>query len=920
MFARKSDPADTGAARTPTSLAQPVPDRRPHVSDVVRAGQLSRAALRPADLIFHSLLAAGAVVALGGLYPLWVRIAWLGALSLVLFARWRTQVGFQRAGEGADPDAWTLRFAAGAFATGLVWSLTSSVFLLTGNLDLDVIALALVGCIGAAGVARNAASSVMMIAFEGPLLAVTIAILVMRPDPFHLTLALALGGFGVVLLSTGRSLHQEVATDLGMALELLKSGATVAGGPGTKRTGIWEYDLATGRMAWSAELHALMGLSSAPAGSTIQSLMAGVHPEDRGVVEATIAEWLAGRAALDIEHRTASPDGEVAWVAQAGLMRGRETARGARCLAVVQDITERKRAEAQIQFANIVMRTQIEAVEDAILVLDRNGRIISSNLRLVTLFSVPRESLGGDDLPWLQSHLRATGAGAIIDLLARTGALGSASEHNEVDLADGRVLTAYSSALVAPDEALLGRAWFFRDVTDQKRALADVLETARHDPLTGLLNRTAFADEIATALQRLQAGGPRFSVLSLDLDQFKDVNEALGHGAGDDLLRAVSQRLRSLISPSNAVARLGGDEFAILAREASDLARAHRLASEIIGALARPHELEGVMVRGGASVGIALAERDAASPGNLVSRADLALYKAKSQGAGTVCAFTEAMETEVRDRVALGAALQEAIDQGQLFLLYQPLVRLGVNGVAGVEALVRWRHPSRGVLGPDQFIPLAEQTGLIGRLGKWVLDTACREALPWRDAAGEGVRLAVNVSPLQFRSASAFEEDLDLALAASGLPAARLELEMTETVLFNSYRENAELFHRMRARGVGLAIDDFGTGYSSLAYLRQLPASRIKIAKEFIQSMEDAREDAAIVRTIVSLARELDMEIIAEGVELDSQLALLEGLGCDEAQGYLFSRPLPAEDISRILAQVSSIPPGAALTPGLYAS
>ncbi len=884
----------------------------------MRASQLSRTALRPADLVFHALLATGAAATLGGLYPLWVRIAWLLALALVLFARWRTQIGFQRA--GADPIAWTRRFAAGAFATGLVWSLVSSAFLLTGNLVLEVLALALVGCIGAAGVARNAASSVMMIAFEGPLLAFTIVILLMRPDPFHLTLALALGGFGVVLLSTGRSLHQEVASDLGMALELLKSGATVAGGPGTKRTGIWDYDPVTGRMAWSAELHALMGLPSAPGGSTLQSLIASVHAEDRDLVETAIGEWLAGRAALDIEHRTASPEGEVGWVAQVGLMRGRDAARGARCLAVVQDITERKRAEAQIQFANIVMRTQIEAVEDAILVLDRNGRIISSNLRFFTLFGVPRDSLGEDDLPWLEAHLRATGAEAIIALLARTGVLGSAAEHNEVGLVDGRILTAYSSALVAPDQALLGRAWFFRDVTDQKRALAEVLETARQDPLTGLLNRTAFAEEISSALRRLHAGGPRFSVLSLDLDQFKDVNEALGHGAGDDLLCAVAQRLRSLIAPSDAVARLSGDEFAVLAREASDLTRAHRLASEIVAALARPHELRGVTVRGGASVGIALAEHDAASPASLISRADLALYQAKGQGAGAICSFTDAMEVEVRDRVALGAALQDAIDQGQLFLLYQPLVRLGVNGIAGVEALVRWRHPSRGVLGPDQFIPLAEQTGLIGRLGKWVLDTACREAQPWRDTAGEGVRLAVNVSSLQFRSASAFEEELDLALAASGLPAARLELELTETVLFNSYRENAELFRRIRARGVGIAIDDFGTGYSSLAYLRQLPASRIKIAREFIQAMEDAREDAAIVRTIVSLARELDMDIIAEGVELDSQLALLEGLGCDEAQGYLFSRPLPAEDIGRILAQASSITPGAALTPGMFAS
>ena len=314
-----------------------------------------------------------------------------------------------------------------------------------------------------------------------------------------------------------------------------------------------------------------------------------------------------------------------------------------------------------------------------------------------------------------------------------------------------------------------------------------------------------------------------------------------------------------------------------------------------------PSTWGGSEIHTGASIGIAIYGADAADAETLLSNADVALYRGKAEGRGRYRFFTEAMDNEVQSRVNLGAELREAIDAGQLFLMYQPQVAIADGRISGVEALLRWRHPERGVLSPGLFIPIAERIGIIGRLGHWVLWAACRQARLWLDAGLAPVRIAVNVSALQFKASIALEADVAATLQETGLPPHLLELELTETVLMGMARERSDAFDRLRTTGVTIAIDDFGTGYSSLEYLRRFPVERIKIAQVFVQELETKHDDAAIVRATIGLARELGVNVIAEGVETEAQAKLIAGWGCKEAQGFLFSRPLSVEDATAAL-------------------
>jgi predicted signal transduction protein with EAL and GGDEF domain len=350
------------------------------------------------------------------------------------------------------------------------------------------------------------------------------------------------------------------------------------------------------------------------------------------------------------------------------------------------------------------------------------------------------------------------------------------------------------------------------------------------------------------------------------------------------------------------VARFGGDEFAILALDSSEAGAVARLAENLIEVIEEPFSIRGAEIRTSASIGVDIDATGASDPEVLLSHADLALYRAKAEGRGLHRVFTEAMDTEARERVALAEELRDAIDLGQLFLLYQPQVALSDGAITGLEALVRWRHPTRGEIEPGVFIPVAEEMGLIGKLGRWVLRTACRQAGAWRDAGAPPVRICVNVSALQLKAPLALEADIAAALAEAGLPPERLELELTETVLMSASRENGDVLERLGKAGVTIAIDDFGTGYSSLDYLRRFPTDRIKIAQNFVSQLRPVGGDAAIVKATLGLARELAIMVIAEGVETEAQCELLKGWGCAEAQGFYFAEPLePDEALERLL-------------------
>jgi len=423
---------------------------------------------------------------------------------------------------------------------------------------------------------------------------------------------------------------------------------------------------------------------------------------------------------------------------------------------------------------------------------------------------------------------------------------------------------------------------------------------AFHDSLTGLPNRTYFRQALDQAMTRAGRAGEQVAVLCLDLDGFKGVNDTLGHPAGDSLLRHVGTILLDL-APDGMVSRLGGDEYAIILDGGFDPDRPRALAQAIIDRGATPMATDGHQIATGFSIGIAIGPDDGADPDQLLKNADLALYRAKRDGRGVFRFFEASLDAAARKRRQLELDLREAIQTGQFRLNFQPVFDLKADRIGGFEALLRWHHPTRGEVGPAEFIPVAEETGMIVAIGDWVMQEACRHAVAWPDH----VRVAVNVSPLQFRN-TGFQAVILQALARSGLAPNRLEIEITESVFLDGEDHVLALLHGLRNIGVRVALDDFGTGYSSLSYLRSFPFDKIKIDRSFVTSVAEDKSAAAIVRAIVDLAGALNMETTAEGVEDSDQLARLRGQGCGNIQGYFFSRPVESAGVDKLLQTVFS--------------
>ena len=421
---------------------------------------------------------------------------------------------------------------------------------------------------------------------------------------------------------------------------------------------------------------------------------------------------------------------------------------------------------------------------------------------------------------------------------------------------------------------------------------------ALHDPLSGLPNRTAFSERLAAVIAASGREGALAAVLAIDLDHFKDINDTLGHHIGDGLIGVVAQRLKHALRCDDLVARLGGDEFAVITTEAPDVETLERFAERVIAILRAPYSVSGHTLVIGASIGIAVIESGAADAADIMRRADVALYRAKNEGRSRACIYDADMDADLRERKQLEKDLREAIADDGLSVAYQPIMNASGEKMAGVEALCRWKHPTRGDVPPVEFIPIAERSELIIPLGEWVLRKACIESKPWT-----GLTVAVNVSPLQFRRQD-FVEVVERILAETGFDPKRLELELTESTLLGNVDDAEKAMHRLKALGVRFALDDFGTGYSSLLYLRRFPFDRIKIDRSFVRSIETAADAASIVHAIVSLGRGLGMKVTAEGVENAEQQLFLRAAGVHSMQGYRFGRPQPAHDIAARLEQV----------------
>lgn len=426
---------------------------------------------------------------------------------------------------------------------------------------------------------------------------------------------------------------------------------------------------------------------------------------------------------------------------------------------------------------------------------------------------------------------------------------------------------------------------------------------ARTDTLTGIANRLVFNEELATAFAASRRGLSQFAVHVIDIDGFKDVNDSLGHSVGDLLLQAAVLRLRSVIRKTDLLARFGGDEFTILQSGSSDPAAAAALAANIIGALAAPFEIEGSEIMVSASVGIAMYSAETATPGAIMIQADLALYRAKEDGRNCFRFHSSDQNTQAHSRIALAEELRGGIARGELELYYQPQVEIASGNILGLEALVRWNHPRRGMIMPSVFIPIAEKSSIIQQLGNWVFAAACAQLRSWQDEGIAPKTTAVNVSGMQIKRLDELVRDIARNLRHYNIDPSAIELELTETVLMEASEKHAETFDRLRKTGLRIAIDDFGTGYSSLKYLTVFPVNRLKIAQELVFRVTDDLRNATVVKAAIRLAQELDIAVIAEGVETDAQAQFLLAAGCENAQGYHYSRPVSADAATHLLRQ-----------------
>jgi diguanylate cyclase (GGDEF)-like protein/PAS domain S-box-containing protein len=540
------------------------------------------------------------------------------------------------------------------------------------------------------------------------------------------------------------------------------------------------------------------------------------------------------------------------------------------------------------------LRTAVDNIPQGLVLYDASARIVVCNKPYLEMFGLSAEiARRGCTIQRLIAHRAETGSfdgdvEAFCNDIIRNVRLGRGTR--QITQAPG------GRAIEIVNKPLPSGGWVatIEDITPRKRAEEKIAHLAHFDALTDLPNRALFREELENSLLELNPG-ERFAVLYIDLDEFKSINDALGHHVGDELLKSVANRLRSCLSRDDLAARLGGDEFAVIQRRVDGPAAAERLVDAIYRAVREPFECAGHLISTDASIGIALAPDDGRHLDQLLKNADIALYGAKEDGRRTYRFFEPGMDARARARRMLESELRQAIAGGGFEVHYQPVVGLRDDRIRGCEALLRWRHPQRGTISPADFIPVAEETGMINELGQLVLEEACREAAKWP----EHTRIAVNVSPVQFRS-QGLALHVASALARSGVAPSRLELEITEAVLM---RDEAALktLHQLRELGVRIALDDFGTGYSSLSYLHRFPFDKIKIDRSFVSNIGNEAASAAIIEAVVNIAKASNMTTTAEGVEQEWQREMLRELGCTEMQGYLFSPPVSAAEITQLM-------------------
>jgi diguanylate cyclase (GGDEF)-like protein/PAS domain S-box-containing protein len=566
-------------------------------------------------------------------------------------------------------------------------------------------------------------------------------------------------------------------------------------------------------------------------------------------------------------------------------------------IAGLVDITERKRVEREMQLAATVYR----AIGEAIMVADADNRIVAVNPSYTQLTGYTEQEVVGQSTNLLKSGRHNKDFyWRMWQSLEKTGQwqgeIWNRRKNGEEYLEWLVINTVYDDG-----GAVLRRIAMFSEVTDQKRAEQTIWQQANFDPLTGLPNRRMFHDRLEQEIKKSHRSGLSLVLMFLDLDRFKEINDTLGHGVGDALLKEVAQRVGRCVRESDTVARLGGDEFTVIVSEVEDFGSVARVAQDILHTLADPFLLDDEIIYVSASIGLTLYPDDASTLEELVKNADQAMYAAKHQGRNCYSYFTSSMQEAAQARMRLVADLRVAIAEKQFQLYYQPIVDLATGAIHKAEALIRWHHPNRGFIPPAEFIPLAEEIGMIVEIGDWVFHEAIHQLARWRVSLDSAFQISINKSPVQFLREDSSNKVWADSLAEFGLPGHSIVIEITEGLLLETNAIVTEKLLAFRDAGVQVALDDFGTGYSSLSYLKKFDIDYIKIDRSFVSNLAPGSSDMALSEAIIVMAHKLGLKVIAEGVETAEQRDLLIAAGCDYGQGYLFSRPVPAEDVEKLL-------------------
>ena len=677
--------------------------------------------------------------------------------------------------------------------------------------------------------------------------------------------------------------------------------------------GSWYFDLSADELEWSTETYLIFGIAE---GTPISYplFLSHVHPEDRDAVHQGWQAALSGKGKYRTEHRILVGD-QVRWVLEQAEFEHDDNGRPTRAVGTVQDFTEKKLQELEILAAKTQLQATLDAIPDMLFETDLEGRYVSYHCRDEDLLAVsPGQFLGRTVAEVLPPEVVRT----IMAALQEANATGySSGQEIRLEFSGGpRWFELSVSRKQGADAESPHFIFLSRDITERKKAAERIFQLAYFDTLTGLANRESLLQRLNREINRANLDGGKLGVLLLDLDNFKSINDTLGHGVGDQLLQETAERLRNAVRPADLVARQelepvvqpeielarsGGDEFIILIRDMRRVEDAVVVANRVREWMRQPFQFLQQDYVLTACIGVAVYPDDGKDAETLLKHADTAMHHAKEKGHGTCEFYSDSLTQKAMRRLNLVSNLHRALERGEFSLVYQPQLDVRTGQVLSLEALLRWQHPEQGLIPPLDFISVAEATGLILPIGEWVLRTACMQAAQWR-AGGHSLRVAVNLSPMQFRDPQLFDRVIR-SMSEARLTPECLELEITESALMDENPETVKALHALRETGLQFSLDDFGTGYSSMSYLKRLPLSNLKVDRAFIQGLPGDAENHAIVSAILSLAQHLGFSTTAEGIETLEQALLLKQLNCDLLQGFYFARPLPAEDVDAVLRQ-----------------